>query len=75
MIVEGKVYIVIEKNNPDDPVYEVFGTEAEYLQWYRDLIRGKGDQYYDGPGPEYFNERFMLEVRAVNFSVNVEINQ
>lgn len=75
MVAQGKVYIVIEKDNLSDPVYEVFGTEAEYLQWYRDLIRGNGDQYYDGPGPEYYNERFMTVTRTVNFSLSVNINE
>ena len=67
MIVEGKVYIVIEKDYPHDPVYEVFGRESDYVEWYRDYIKEHG--------PEAYKERFKTEFRTVNFSVNVEINK
>ena len=67
MIVEGKVYIVLEKDYPHDPVYEVFGRESDYIEWYRDYIKDRGREAYE--------ERFKTEFRTVNFSVNVEINQ
>ena len=66
MIVEGKVYIVIEKNNLDNPVYEVFGRQSDFSVWYIDNFSGCTEDY---------NERFETEIRTVNFSVNVEINQ
>lgn len=66
MILEGKVYIVIEKDNPNDPIYEVFGCQQDYSDWYMENY---------GTRIESYDQRFMLEVRTVNFSVNVGINQ
>lgn len=69
MILEGKVYIVIEKDNPNDPIYEVFGCQQDYSDWYMENYGNPSQGYED------YEKRFMLEVRTVNFSVNVEINQ